>query len=419
MKQLTLFFFIAIVLLCYSSTAQNVGINTNTPDPTAALDVNSSSKGILIPRLTETQRLAIAAPATGLLIYQTDFSSGFYYYDGSVWTLLGAQGPPGPQGPQGPQGPPGSYTAGTGIDISGITINALNSNAIWNANKLQGSNVHNGVPAEGAILKFTAGQWTPSLQLTAGTGITISSNQINAETASPFWNANQLQSHPISLTAPSNNEVLKYNSILSIWEPGPDKSQWNEISGGLEYNDVRILNNEISFGPTGADVRGSASTLELGFNGTAKAGLYTSGTEFGPTSHNSVRLGSSSFRWSEIWSVNPLNTSSDRRLKKNIQPLGYGLNAVMMMKPVSYNWIKDDGRTHIGFIAQEMEQILPQVVRKPLAVSTVDENGRKSENTYSMSYSEIIPVLVKAIQEQQQEIEQLKNELNKIRLVNK
>ena len=55
-----------------------VGINTNTPDASSALEIESTTGGILIPRMTETQRDAIALPASGLMIYQTDEISGFY-----------------------------------------------------------------------------------------------------------------------------------------------------------------------------------------------------------------------------------------------------------------------------------------------------------------------------------------------------
>jgi hypothetical protein len=57
---------------------QNVGIGTATPDTSAQLDVTSSAKGILIPRLTAAQRASIANPAQGLLVYQTDGVVGFY-----------------------------------------------------------------------------------------------------------------------------------------------------------------------------------------------------------------------------------------------------------------------------------------------------------------------------------------------------
>ena len=59
----------------------NVGIGTTTPDTSAALDISSSSKGILVPRMSTAQKNMIATPAIGLLIYQTDSVQGFYYFN--------------------------------------------------------------------------------------------------------------------------------------------------------------------------------------------------------------------------------------------------------------------------------------------------------------------------------------------------
>jgi len=89
-----------------------VGINTNNPDASSALDIESTTGGILIPRLTETQRDAISSPATGLMIYQTDQATGFYFYDGTAWTRI--EGVAGPQGEQGIQGETGA-TGATGV----------------------------------------------------------------------------------------------------------------------------------------------------------------------------------------------------------------------------------------------------------------------------------------------------------------
>lgn len=86
MKQLFLLF-----MTCWFTPhvfSQNVGIGTTNPDPTAKLDITSTSGGVLVPRMTLTQRNAITSPATGLLIYQTDNTAGFYYYDGSAWKSI-------------------------------------------------------------------------------------------------------------------------------------------------------------------------------------------------------------------------------------------------------------------------------------------------------------------------------------------
>jgi hypothetical protein len=85
------FAFAAMVLFSgiFPLTAQ-VAINTDGSAATssAMLDVSSSDKGMLVPRMTQTQRDAISGPALGLLIYQTDVTQGFYYYNGSSWIAL-------------------------------------------------------------------------------------------------------------------------------------------------------------------------------------------------------------------------------------------------------------------------------------------------------------------------------------------
>jgi streptogramin lyase len=68
--------------------AQSVGIGTSTPNASARLEVNSTTQGILIPTLTTAQRSAISSPATGLLVFQTDGTPGFYYYAGAAWVNL-------------------------------------------------------------------------------------------------------------------------------------------------------------------------------------------------------------------------------------------------------------------------------------------------------------------------------------------
>jgi hypothetical protein len=81
----TLIFIFGIFIDTY---AQSVAINTTgaTANTSAILDVSSTSKGVLVPRMTKAQKNAIATPATGLLIYQgAPDSIGFHYYNGSAW----------------------------------------------------------------------------------------------------------------------------------------------------------------------------------------------------------------------------------------------------------------------------------------------------------------------------------------------
>ena len=75
----------AFIAASFTSIAQ-VGVGTITPDGSAALDVTSTTKGFLMPRMTNAQRLAIASPAAGLQVFVTDFDGGrFMHYDGTGW----------------------------------------------------------------------------------------------------------------------------------------------------------------------------------------------------------------------------------------------------------------------------------------------------------------------------------------------
>ena len=82
---------------------------------------------------------------------------------------------------------------------------------------------------------------------------------------------------------------------------------------------------------------------------------------------------------------------SDRRLKKNITPLRYGLKEVLALNPVMYNMKTEDDtkKKHIGLIAQEVKTIIDE------AVEDIDE----TKQSYGLSATELVPVLIKAIQE--------------------
>ncbi|RXG31618.1 hypothetical protein [Leeuwenhoekiella marinoflava] len=80
------FLFCVMLLLSITGFAQ-IGIGTTSPDASSLLDVNSTTQGILTPRMTTTQRLAISDPAEGLLVYDTD-ESAFYYYETGSWSQL-------------------------------------------------------------------------------------------------------------------------------------------------------------------------------------------------------------------------------------------------------------------------------------------------------------------------------------------
>jgi hypothetical protein len=108
-------FYLCIALVGMSASAQvGIGVPTADINASAQLEVSSTSKGFLAPRMTQAQKNNISSPAAGLLVFQTDAPIGFYYFDGSVWQsglgpqgIQGAQGVDGATGPMGPQGPQG------------------------------------------------------------------------------------------------------------------------------------------------------------------------------------------------------------------------------------------------------------------------------------------------------------------------
>ena len=103
-----------------------------------------------------------------------------------------------------------------------------------------------------------------------------------------------------------------------------------------------------------------------------------------------------------------LNQNSDKRIKQDILPIENALNKILMLNGVTYNWNKEfdpdlnlDDNKHIGLLAQDVEKIIPLVVH----------TDNSKHQLKSMTYIELIPVLIEAIKEQQTQINELKNKL--------
>src|SRR4051812_33715140 len=94
MKNKAVVFLFVLFCVAGNVAAQTVVVTDDntyvTGQASSVLDVKSTSKGFLAPRMTAAQRVAITSPAEGLLVYQTDGIKGFYFYSASTWTILGA-----------------------------------------------------------------------------------------------------------------------------------------------------------------------------------------------------------------------------------------------------------------------------------------------------------------------------------------
>ena len=115
-----LFTLLGSVLLTATTFAQ-VGINTSSPHASAALDITSTTGGLLMPRMTNAQRLAIETPAAGLIVYVTDFDEGtFMFHNGTIWGIL-ALG-------NSASGAPTSVSATAGNEEATVSYTAPSSN---------------------------------------------------------------------------------------------------------------------------------------------------------------------------------------------------------------------------------------------------------------------------------------------------
>lgn len=172
---------------------------------------------------------------------------------------------------------------------------------------------------------------------------------------------------------------------------------------GTGYGGYFITQNSAAtnYGVTGY-AGGSSTAINYGVYGSASGGsvnyaMYCSGS--------GVYTGS--------WTL-----SSDAQLKKEVVNLESSLDAIMKLRPTSYLYKTDDPKyatmnlekgIHYGFIAQELEQVYPALIRNNVHIAPQDQTAKVEFK--SVNYTEMIPLLVKAIQEQQQQIEELKKQL--------
>lgn len=180
------------------------------------------------------------------------------------------------------------------------------------------------------------------------------------------------------------------------------------IGGGalLGQNDL-TLTGALSVGQgaynTAAPAYGAIIQGSVGIGTSSVSNLFklqVAGS-VGPYTDNGGNLGNSSLRWQLVYSTNGLVQTSDARFKKGMTNLNYGLREVMQLRPISFQW-KDSSNTkpQIGLVAQEVEKVIPEVVQRDANASA----------PLGMNYGNLVPVVIKAVQEQQATITTLKNE---------
>jgi hypothetical protein len=198
------------------------------------------------------------------------------------------------------------------------------------------------------------------------------------------------------------------------------ESNWPGVGFNSYYNGGRryiangyagILNMEPGTGNLIWAVynQGNANALT---GGTPKGFIFVPGAgatgAFNPFTDNVNSLGAAGMRWTTVYATNGVINTSDANLKTNIKPIGYGLEEIMQLNPVSFNWKASTAgdQTMLGLLAQEVEKLLPEVIAKG------------EDNLLGMRSHELIPVLIKAIQQQQAMIESMQKEIMNIRKKN-
>ncbi len=419
-------FFAMALCISMSIHAQNVGIGNSSPHPNAKLDITATDKGVLIPRMDSTHRKAI--PNTiGLLLYDSTTNS-FWYNNGTAWQNMAtaASG--------------WSLTGNSGTDPNvnflGTTDNTSLLFKVGNqlAGKIESTPV--GVTAFGrSALANNLNQGTgPGMENSAFGNSALAANttgQVN--TAMGFLSlANN--------TKGSANTAIGAETLLS------DSTGSGNTGVGhraLVYNSGSqntAVGDQCMPGGTGnyntavgamANVAGDFSTA-LGYNTVA---LFSNSAAIGANAKadasNKIRLGDENVTIVESNGV--FNTVSDGRFKYNIQENVKGLDFIMKLRPVTYqfNTKKQEDFTKGNLTAEQLNSsaipaafnennnikrtgFIAQEVAVAAQKTGYDFDGVKIPATdkqyYSLSYASFVVPLVKAMQEQQQTIETLKKQ---------
>jgi len=358
MKQLYIFCFITFA--CFFNLKAQVGINTTTPDASAALDITSTNQGVLIPRMTQVQRVAIASPATGLLVFQTDNTVGFYYYNGASWATFGG---------------------GSGWALTGDSSTAAGTNFVGTTD------------AQGLVIA-TSGVERTRIDATGlvGVGTSAPTEELHIVGSAPVF---RFQDGNEGLNAVLTSDAYGNASWTATGAAAAD-DDWAFLSGS-GFADPVYHQGGVVIGRTGT----TSHTLDVDNGlGTTTIGLgdveyIQEGNNEIMMSHSLVKKGGSGFvalgditfgEWNTIYTINNPNTPSDKRLKEDINGLNYGLEELMQLRPVSYKW-KDvtigsvslpleDRELKLGFIGQEVEKIIPEIVITHSLKKSKDDLGK-------------------------------------------
>jgi hypothetical protein len=272
------------VLIVLRTSAQNIfpatgaaGIGTTTPDASSLLEIKSTSKGLLVSRMTKVQRDAIASPATGLLIFQTNSTPGFYYYNGTAWTAVTVNGA---------NKTLSNLTASTAVNVdllpgSDNTLNLGTTSFRWRTLNTGGDVLINGITVG-------EGGGAQSLNLAVGLNALKLNTTGNPNTALGY----QSLSHN---STGSNNTAVGYNSLTDN-----ATGSYNTAIGNysMQNNSTGIYNTATGTDALLSNTSGNnntaigTNTLLLNTTGLKNTALGAFASEENSTGSNNTAIGS-------------------------------------------------------------------------------------------------------------------------------
>ena len=306
---------------------------------------------------------------------------------------------------------------------------ALNANTTGNSNSATGykalvtntTGSFNVATGHNALLLNTTGSYNSALGSsaliynTAGVkNVAIGANSLYYNTTGAFNSANGYEALNKNISGDYNtasgHQAMFSNTIGSFNTASGKEALKENISGDLNVASGFQALIGITTGDNNTGIGSfSGSQIFSGSNNTAIG--YLAQVPNGGN-NNQVRIGNNLVQYAGVqvgWSV-----TSDRRLKSNIEASNLGLDFIKALKPVVYERNNDENKkAEYGFIAQELEGTLKEFGATNNGIITIDDNGM-----YSLRYNDLIAVLTKAMQEQQEVIDNLQATVNKL-LANK
>lgn len=249
---------------------------------------------------------------------------------------------------------------------------------------------------------YTVAIGTGTLRNVTGLGNIAIGNRSSSGTTTGTWNVSIGEDTLLGNSTGSGNTVVGYKSLNTT------NSNNNSIFGGNIGTGVIIGNNNCMFGAASGAGTGFNECTFIGTLARTNLSGYSNSTALGYNAvvdaSNRVRIGDTNI--TQIGGQVAWSNLSDRRIKKNINDISKGLEFIKQLRPVEYNISNNDTDTkqHFGLIAQEVAEI----VGSENGVVDVPKNP---ENMMSITYTELVAPLIKAVQEQQDMIDELKAEI--------